>query len=74
VLASTAATLGIGIAVGLGLSVILSRMVTARVGSSSRDPVTLLAAASVLFFVAALRARFPPGAPPHRTDASAAHE
>jgi ABC-type antimicrobial peptide transport system permease subunit len=59
VLASTAATLGIGIAVGLGLSVILSRLVTARVGSSSRDPVTLLAAASVLFLVAVVACAFP---------------
>ena len=59
VLASTAATLGIGIAVGLGLSVILSRLVTARVGSSSHDPVTLLAAASVLFLVAVVACAFP---------------
>ena len=59
VLASTAATLGIGIAVGLGLSVILSRLVTARVGSSSRDPLTLLLAASLLFLVAMLACAFP---------------
>src|SRR5258708_34091472 len=43
VLASTAATLGIGIAVGVGLSVILSRIVTAWAGCSPRDPVTLFA-------------------------------
>jgi predicted permease len=59
VLASTAATLGIGIAVGLGLSVILSRLVMARVGSSSRDPLTLLLAASLLFLVAVLACAFP---------------
>jgi len=59
VLASTAATLGMGIAVGLGLSVILSRLVTARVGSSSRDPVTLLLAASLLFLVAMIACAFP---------------
>ena len=59
VLASTAATLGAGIAVGLGLSAILSRMVTAWTGGSPRDPVTLLAAASVLCFVATIACAFP---------------
>jgi predicted permease len=59
VLASTAATLGAGIAVGLGLSVILSRIVTAWTGGSSRDPVTLLAAASVLCLVATIACAFP---------------
>ncbi len=59
VLASTAATLGAGIAVGLGLSVILSRMVTAWAGGSPRDPVTLFAAASVLFVVATIACAFP---------------
>jgi ABC-type antimicrobial peptide transport system permease subunit len=59
VLASTAATLGIGIAAGLGLSVILSRLVAARVGSSSRDPLTLLLAASLLFLVAMVACAFP---------------
>ena len=59
VLASTAATLGIGIAVGLGLSVILSRIATAWAGGGSRDPITLLAAALVLFFVAVMACAFP---------------
>jgi len=60
VLASTAATLGIGVAVGLGLSVILGRVVTAWAGgSSSRDPVTLLLSAAVLFLVAAIACAFP---------------
>jgi predicted permease len=60
VLASTAATLGIGIAVGLSLSVILSRIVTAWAGGgSSRDPVTLLVSAAVLFFVAGIACAFP---------------
>jgi ABC-type antimicrobial peptide transport system permease subunit len=59
VLASTAATLGIGIAAGLGLSMILGRIVTAWVGSSSRDPITLLAAAVILFFVAVIACAFP---------------
>jgi ABC-type antimicrobial peptide transport system permease subunit len=53
------ATLGAGIAVGLGLSVILSRIVTAWAGGSSRDPVMLFAAASVLVFVAAMACVFP---------------
>jgi putative ABC transport system permease protein len=59
VLSSTVATLGVGIAVGLGLSVILSRIVTAWAGGSPRDPVTLFASASVLFFVAAIACAFP---------------
>jgi predicted permease len=59
VLASTAATLGAGIAVGLGLCVILRRIVTAWAGGSSRDPVTLFAAALVLVFVAAIACMFP---------------
>jgi ABC-type antimicrobial peptide transport system permease subunit len=59
VLSSTVATLGIGVAVGLGLSVILSRIVTAWAGGSPRDPVTLFAAASVLFFVTAIACAFP---------------
>ncbi len=59
VVVSTATTLAVGIAVGLGLSVILGRLVTAWVGNSSRDPITLLAAASVLFFVATIACAFP---------------
>ena len=59
VLASTAATLGAGLAVGSGLCVILSRIVTAWAGGSSRDPMTLSAAAAVLVFVAAIACLFP---------------
>jgi predicted permease len=44
---------------GAGLGVILSRLVTAWAGGSSRDPVTLFAAAAVLVFVAALACLFP---------------
>jgi ABC-type antimicrobial peptide transport system permease subunit len=59
VLASTAATLGAGIAVGLSLSVIMGRMVTAWTGGSPRDPLTLLAAAAVLCSVATIACAFP---------------
>jgi ABC-type antimicrobial peptide transport system permease subunit len=52
VLGSTAAMLGAGVAVGLLLSVILNRVVASWAGASSRDPVTLLAAASLLVLVA----------------------
>jgi ABC-type antimicrobial peptide transport system permease subunit len=59
VLASTATTLAVGIAVGFGLSVILGRLLTSWVGSSARDPITLLAAAAVLFLVAVIACAFP---------------
>src|SRR4029077_10581016 len=59
VLASTAVTLAMGVAAGLGLSVILGRVLTSWIGSSSRDPLTLLAAAAVLFLVAVIACAFP---------------
>jgi ABC-type antimicrobial peptide transport system permease subunit len=59
VLGSTAAMLGAGIAVGLTLSVILNRVVASWAGGSSRDPVTLIAAASILFFVAGIACVLP---------------
>lgn len=52
VLSSTGATLGIGIAVGITLSVLLDRVLTSWAGGSSRDPITLLTAAALLLFVA----------------------
>jgi predicted permease len=52
VLASTAAVLGIGIAVGLGLSVLLSRLVANWTRGSSGDPVTLVVSGLVLLAVA----------------------
>jgi predicted permease len=52
VLSSTGAMLGIGIVVGIILSVLLDRVLTSWAGGSSRDPVTLLASASLLVFVA----------------------
>ena len=54
VLSSTGAMLGIGIAVGVTLSVLLNRVLTSWAGGSSRDPITLLASASLLVFVAAV--------------------
>jgi predicted permease len=54
VLASTSMMLGLGIAVGAGLSVILSRLLTSWAGGSSRDPLTLLASALLLLLVAVI--------------------
>jgi predicted permease len=59
VLGSTAAMLGAGVAVGLILSVILNRVVASWAGGSSRDPVTLLAAASILVVVAGIACVLP---------------
>lgn len=59
VLGSTAATLGAGVAVGLILSVILNRVVASWAGGSSRDPVTLVAAASILILVAGIACVLP---------------
>lgn len=59
VLGSTAAMLGAGVAIGLSLSVVLNRVVASWAGGSSRDPVTLLAAASVLLMVAGIACILP---------------
>ncbi|HXJ06534.1 MAG TPA: ABC transporter permease [Candidatus Acidoferrum sp.] len=59
VLGSTAATLGAGVAVGLILSVILNRLVSSWAGGSSRDPVTLVGAASILILVAGIACVLP---------------
>jgi len=59
VLGATAAMLGAGVAVGLLLSVILNRVVASWAGGSSRDPVTLLAAASLLVLVAGVACVLP---------------
>lgn len=59
VLGSTAATLGAGVAVGLILSVILNRVVASWAGGSSRDPLTLVAAASILILVAGIACVLP---------------
>ncbi|MFZ0636047.1 MAG: ABC transporter permease [Candidatus Acidiferrales bacterium] len=54
VLGSTAATLGIGLAVGLLLSIVLNQLMSSWAGGSSRDPVTLIAAAVILMLVATI--------------------
>jgi len=59
VLTSTAAMLGIGMTVGVALSIVLSRIVASWAGSSSRDPLTLLASALLLVAVAAIACVFP---------------
>jgi ABC-type antimicrobial peptide transport system permease subunit len=59
VLGATAAMLGAGVAVGLLLSVILNRVVASWAGGSSRDPVTLLAAAALLVLVAGVACVLP---------------
>jgi predicted permease len=59
VLASTAAMLSVGVTAGLTLSVILNRVVTSWAGGSSRDPITLLAAASILVLVAGIACVLP---------------
>jgi ABC-type antimicrobial peptide transport system permease subunit len=46
--------LGIGIAVGITLSILLDRVLYAWAGGSSRDPITLLASAALLVLVAAV--------------------
>ena len=54
VVSSTGAMLGIGIAVGITLSVLLDRVLTSWAGGSSRDPFTLLLAAALLLGVAVI--------------------
>jgi ABC-type antimicrobial peptide transport system permease subunit len=54
VISSTAAMLGAGVVVGLGLSVALSRIVGLWAGGTPRDPLTLLAAALVLVLVSVI--------------------
>ncbi len=51
VISSTAIMLAAGVVVGLGLSVVLSRVVGAWAGGSPRDPLTLLMSAVVLVLV-----------------------
>jgi predicted permease len=59
VLGSTAAVLGVGVLVGLLLSVVLNRVVSSWAGGSSRDPLTLAAAAAILLLVAAIACILP---------------
>jgi predicted permease len=59
VLSTTALTLGAGVAIGLGLSVALNSVMNSWAGGSSRDPLTLLAAALGLAIVATLACLLP---------------
>jgi ABC-type antimicrobial peptide transport system permease subunit len=52
VLSSTSAMLGVGIVTGIVLSVVLNQVLTSWAGGSSRDPITLIASAALLIFVA----------------------
>jgi ABC-type antimicrobial peptide transport system permease subunit len=51
--------LGAGVFIGLILSVILNRVVASWAGGSSRDPMTLGAAAMILMFVAGIACILP---------------
>jgi predicted permease len=59
VLKSVAATVGIGMAVGLVASIGLNKVVSHWVQSSSRDPLTLLAVAVILVVIALLACMWP---------------
>ena len=59
VLQSVAATVGIGIVVGLAVSIGLNKIVSHWVQSSSRDPLTLLTVALILAFIALLACVWP---------------
>src|SRR5579864_709931 len=59
VVSSTAFVLGIGVAVGIVLSLALGKTVASWAGGSPRDPLTLLAAACLLMFVAAIACLIP---------------
>lgn len=59
VLGSTAVMLGAGVAAGLLLSVALNHVVSSWAGGSSRDPLTLAVAASILVFVAGIACVLP---------------
>jgi predicted permease len=54
IVASTATMLGIGVIVGLALSIALSRSVASLAGGNPRDPLTLLGAAFFMVLVAAI--------------------
>ncbi|HVP53822.1 MAG TPA: ABC transporter permease [Candidatus Eisenbacteria bacterium] len=59
VLKSVATTVGVGIVLGLVLSIGLNKIVTHWVQSSSRDPLTLLAVAVILVMIALLACIWP---------------
>jgi predicted permease len=59
VLASTSMTLGIGLALGLILSIALHRILSSWSGGNSRDPLTLMASSLILVFVALIACLVP---------------
>ena len=59
VLHSTGTMLGVGIAIGLALSIILNRVLASFAGGSSRDPLTLLASSLILVLVAIIACLIP---------------
>ena len=59
VLKTVAATVGVGIVLGLGISIALNRIVSHWAQSSSRDPLTLLMMAMVLVMIALLACLWP---------------
>ncbi len=59
VLRSVAATVGIGMVIGLGVSIGLNKIVSHWVESSSRDPLTLLTVAVILALIALLACLWP---------------
>ena len=59
VLRSVASTVGVGIVVGLAVSIALNKIVSHWVQSSSRDPLTLLAVAVILVAIALLACILP---------------
>jgi predicted permease len=59
VVSSTAIVLGLGVAVGISLSIALGRTVASWAGGSPRDPVTLFTAALLLVLVAAIACLIP---------------
>ena len=63
VLKSVVATVGVGMVVGLAISIGLNRVVAHRVQSSSRDPLMLIVVAVILVMIALLACLWPAGAP-----------
>jgi ABC-type antimicrobial peptide transport system permease subunit len=59
VLRSVAATVGVGIVIGLAVSIGLNKIVSHWVQSSSRDPLTLLTVALILSLIALLACLWP---------------
>jgi predicted permease len=59
VLRTVAATVGVGIVAGLGVSIGLNKIISHWVQSSSRDPLTLLAVAVILALIALLACLWP---------------